>query len=273
MISHCEFKFLNRIQYPVLIYFFFLFSCMFLTACDKESIDEIKPEPPVEEVSSPYGIIAHRGYWDSANPQNSLAALKRALKLNIYGTEMDIHQTKDGLIVVNHDATYYDLPISKSTYEELSRQTLNNGEPLPLLETFLQAKKTIQGTVKLIIELKSCNVNDLVKLVDSYGLQDDVEYISFSTSLCDQLVKLGYGYKTYYLRGNMTPADIKEKGYGGIDYNCSVFDTNPHWIKESQDLGLKRIVWTVNDIQLIKRYIQQGLLVTTDNVIETINRN
>ena len=221
-----------------------------------------------QDILSKYYVIAHRGYWDSKNPQNSLASLERALQLDIYGTEMDIRQTKDGYIVVNHDAEYNGLSVANSTYEVLSRQTLSNGEVLPLFEDFLKVKKNIGGSVKLIVELKECNVVDIVTLIDTYGLQSEVEYISFSEKLCDQLVCLGYGYKTYYLGGNISPADIKNRGYGGIDYNSSIYSSNSDWIKGAQNLGLGTIVWTVDRTDVIKYYVQQGVLVTTNRPVE-----
>lgn len=244
-------------------FYIFLLLVLFISCAKEDSPDKTK-----DNLFSTRFVIAHRGCWDTSSPQNSLAAFKRALMLDIYGTEMDIRQTKDGLLVVNHDANYFGLSISSSTYEELNIQKLANGEDLPLFEHFLKAKKDIGGSVKLIIELKHCNVLDLVSLIDSYGLQQDVEYISFSTDFCDQLVRIGYGFKTFYLEGDLSPLVIKERGYGGIDYHSNYYNQNPSWIKESTDLGLRSIVWTVNDNNLICRFIQQGVQVTTDRPIE-----
>ena len=218
-------------------------------------------------LSSNY-VIAHRGYWDSYIPQNSLSAFKRALQLDIYGSEMDVHQTIDGVMVVNHDYDFHGLSIAQSTYEELNKHTLSNGESLPLFESFLQTKKEVGGSVRLIVELKSCSVTDFVTLIDKYGLQNDVEYISFSSNLCNQLVSLGYGLKTYYLGGDIPPSIIKELGYGGIDYNSCVYDANMDWIKDARAYGLKTIVWTINSTEDAMRFIREGVLVTTDKPSE-----
>ena len=87
-------------------------------------------------------IIAHRGDWNSDDsPQNSRASLKRALDLNIYGTEFDVRQIKDGVLVVNHDGIFNGLSITQSTYQELSQYTLSNGETIPRFEEFLEIKK------------------------------------------------------------------------------------------------------------------------------------
>ena len=146
-------------------------------------------------------IIAHRGFHGRGVPENSKESLIKALDLGVYGTEFDVWQTIDSVMVINHTATYHGVVISKSSYKELSQFQLSNGEPLPLLEDFLMIKKEKGTHVKLIIEIKDCNIPDLVSLVDKYDLQNDVEYISMGTRYCNHLVELGYGYKTYFVGG------------------------------------------------------------------------
>lgn len=210
-------------------------------------------------------IIAHRGFHSRGVPENSKESLIKALDLGVYGTEFDVWQTKDNIMVINHNETYHGMVISNSIYEELSQYSLNNGEPLPLLEDFLMIKKEKGTNVKLIIEIKDCNVSELVSLVDKYDLQNEVEYISFGLRFCNQLVDLGYGDKTYYLGGRIEPANIKKLNYGGIDYNYTYYDSNENWVAEAKALNLKTIVWTVNDMEKLKDYVQKEVIVTTDN--------
>ena len=66
-------------------------------------------------------VIAHRGAFLKNNyPQNSIAALKEAIRLKCYGSEFDVHMTKDSVLVVNHDNDLKGLPIASSTYQQLS---------------------------------------------------------------------------------------------------------------------------------------------------------
>ena len=210
-------------------------------------------------------IIAHRGFHGRGVPENSKESLIKALDLGVYGTEFDVWQTKDDIMVINHNNTYHGMVISQSSYEELSQYSLSNGEPLPLLEDFLMIKKEKGTNVKLINEIKDCNVSELVSLVDKYDLQNEVEYISFGLRFCNQLVDLGYGDKTYYLGGRIEPANIKKLNYGGIDYNYTYYDSNENWVAEAKALNLKTIVWTVNDMEKLKDYVQKEVIVTTDN--------
>ena len=47
-------------------------------------------------------VFAHRGF-SYKYPENTLLAFKEALKLDIYGIELDVHKSKDGKLVIIHD--------------------------------------------------------------------------------------------------------------------------------------------------------------------------
>ena len=217
-----------------------------------------------QEVTLLRKVIAHRGYWGGSVPENSIASLQRALALNIYGTEFDVHETKDGIIVVNHDATFLGENISSSTYDELCKLSMPNGEKIPSLSDFLAIRRNAETSVKLIIELKNCSVEKVVNMVDEYQLQDQVEYISFSLAYCQQLAALQYGYKTFYLNGDLAPLELKKQGILGFDYQFTVLQTHPEWIKEAIDNGMRAMVWTVDDRNMINEFLQQNVYVTTN---------
>ncbi|MBR5686529.1 MAG: hypothetical protein IKX36_01050 [Prevotella sp.] len=232
--------------------------------CSTEE-DDVEPIIIDIELHGQQPIIAHRGYHHDKNtPQNSLAAFKEALLLNIYASECDVRQTSDGVFVISHDDNFDGLSISRTPYMELGDHTLSNGEPLPQLEHFLQELKMANSRVKLALDIKDCNINELVALVQEYGVLEKVLFIGSHRSVCNQLRKKGLGGITFYLTGNMSPTKVKQSRYGGIDYKDSIYDEHPLWIKEAKTLGLKTIVWTVNDKDAIYSYIRRGVIVTTD---------
>ena len=107
------------------------------------------------------------------------------------------------------------------------------------------------------------------KLVKKYGMEKQVEYISFSMNICEQLVSLAPDAEVAYLNGDCAPKDIKAKGLTGIDYSYKVFYKHPEWVKEAQSLGLKVNVWTVNKTADLQKMIAMGVdLLTTDQVLE-----
>ncbi len=239
------------------------------TVIDDDTLSVLDEEEIVAEDSTvfvPRPIIAHRGYHSGkAYPANSVAAFKRALLLNdIYGTEFDVRETADGLLVICHDATHAGLSVEENTYATLSEHLLTNGEPLPLLADMLDVYLQTETHVKLIIELKLCNVEKVVKMVNDRQLGKQAEYISFNRSYCEKLASMGLGKVTSYLGGNMSPADVARAQIGGIDYKFSVLEIYTNWIYEAKALGLKTIVWTVNDKNMVKDFIDKGVIVTTD---------
>ena len=124
------------------------FSCFVLTilvlSCSQ------KQESQVEKNM----VIAHRGAWKTQGlPENSIASLKEAIKLGCYGSEFDVHLTKDDVMVVNHDKDFMGIDIETATYEELLTKELSNGEKIPTLKAYLE-EGLKQNKTKLILEIK-----------------------------------------------------------------------------------------------------------------------
>lgn len=221
-------------------------------------------------------IVAHRGYWDCAgSAQNSITSLKLADKIGCYGSEFDVHLTKDGVIVVHHDPKVGKIDIQTSTYKALKKERLRNGEKIPTLEQYLDAGKDL--SCKLVLEIKrqmvqsheDSLVRQCVDMVKSKGLTDRIVWISFSGKACELLHQLLPDAHIQYLLGDWDPKTIKAKGLSGIDYEQKVMALHPEWIKECHDLGLVVNVWTVNDLNTINQFIKAGVdFITTNAPVE-----
>ena len=144
-------------------------------------------------------------------------------------------------------------------------------ELLPLLGDFLNLLNKNEGRVRLVLDLKSCDVAKLLNMIYAYGVLDRVDFLTGNSKIFSRLVKYGLGYKTFFLGGGMTPQSAMKKGLGGIDYSDQVLSTHPEWITEAQALGLKVWVWTVNDAETIRKYLEQGVFVTTDRPEMALN--
>lgn len=222
-------------------------------------------------------IIAHRGYWKiDGSAQNSIAALVKADEINVYGSEVDIWLSSDGVPVVNHDADVtlngQKLIVQDTPIATLRKVKLSNGETLPTFEEYLDAFKKCNN-IKLIIEFKTHKTKDredelarkVVDMVKEKGLDDKVEYISFGINFVQQVKRLHPEAPIYYVNGDLTPQIIKKMGLTGLDYNFKVINKNTSWVSEAHDLGLKVNVWTVNKEDDIQRAISQKVdFITTD---------
>ena len=222
-------------------------------------------------------VIAHRGFWKTeGSAQNSITALEKAADAKLYGSEFDVLMTADGKIVVNHDNTIEGMAIPETPYKKLKNLKIKNGEKLPTLKNYLKKGKKLN--IQLILEAKPLPTKEMedqaiatiVKMVKKMGLEKQVEYISFSLNMCEQLAKLTPESEIAYLEGNIAPVELKKKGINGIDYHVNVIlNKHPEWVKEAHDLGMKVNVWTVNNESDMKKLIDMKVdYITTDQPLE-----
>ncbi len=219
-------------------------------------------------------IIAHRGAWKNTKvPQNSIASLDAAIVQGVWGSEFDVHLTKDDILVVCHDHNFYGLEIEQSTYQELLAKKHPNGESIPTAEEYIK-EGLKQKNTKLIYELKTSQIGKArtlqaveasLALVKELKAESLVEYIAFDWDACLKFRELDKKVKIHYLNGDKTPAEVKAAKLTGVDYHYSVFQKNPTWIKEFKALKLKTNAWTVNKEEDMKFVIDQKVdFITTD---------
>lgn len=80
-----------------------------------------------------------------------------------------------------------------------------------------------------------------------------------------ELHRLSPKTPVYYLNGDLSPKQLKELGFAGLDYNYKVMQKHPEWFAEAKDLKLKINVWTVNDPQVMEEMIEKRVdFLTTD---------
>ncbi|WP_159477189.1 glycerophosphodiester phosphodiesterase family protein [Chryseobacterium sp. 18068] len=220
-------------------------------------------------------IIAHRGYFQTQPPttENSITALQNAQKLKIYGSEFDVRMSKDGVLVINHDEHHGKMEISETDFKELAKLKLSNGEKYPTLKDYLKSGKKDKA-LKLIVEIKPAKTEGLenemvektIKMIKEMKLESQCEYISFSLNICKQIKKIAPDFKVQYLKGELSPQQIKEEGLDGLDYHYSVFQKNPTWISEANALGLITNSWTVNEVEIYNELKKQGVKFVTTNI-------
>lgn len=225
-------------------------------------------------------VIAHRGFWKTeGSAQNSIMALEKAAEAQLYGSEFDVLMTADGKVVVNHDSSIEGMVIAETPYKKLKNIRIKNGEKLPTLKNYLKKGKKLD--IQLILEAKPLPTKEMedeaiakmVKMVKKMGLEKQVEYISFSLNMCEQLAKLTPESEIAYLEGNIAPSELKKKGINGIDYHLNVIlNKHPEWVEEAHRLGMKVNVWTVNNESDMRKLIDMKVdYITTDQPLELKN--
>jgi glycerophosphoryl diester phosphodiesterase len=108
-------------------------------------------------------LIGHRGA-PRERPENTLPSFLRALELQADGIELDVHCTKDRVVVVHHDAVPRATPpsgrlagrrIDELTFDELQGFSVRG---LALVSTLEESLAVIRGRADVFVELKGAAV-------------------------------------------------------------------------------------------------------------------
>lgn len=223
-------------------------------------------------------VIAHRGAWKTKGlPENSIAALKEAVRIGCHGAEFDVHMTADSVLVVNHDADFLGLPIEKMTYSELRSKQLANGEYIPTVERYLKSGMK-QKTTRLILEIKPSKAGaehdkvlatKVVEQVKKLKAEPWVDYISFSYEILKKVKALQPEANVSYLAGNATLEQLKQDGFYGADYHYLVYKKGD-WFAKAKELGLTINAWTVNETAEMKWLLENKVDFITTNEPELL---
>ena len=158
-------------------------------------------------------VAAHRGFR-SEYPENTLIAFKAALELGVDQLETDVRVTKDGELILIHDATLDRTTngtgrVIDHTFEEIRALDAGShkdekfkGEQVPTLLEFMELVKD-HPTITLDIEMKeypddnpgAYEVCDrILKIIDDYNFTDRVVINTFNGKLHEYIFKK-YGKK------------------------------------------------------------------------------
>jgi glycerophosphoryl diester phosphodiesterase len=224
-------------------------------------------------------VVAHRGAWKNTSvAENSIEALKHAIRLGCEGSEFDVHMSADSLPLVNHDPAIQGISIAKTNSRELLPLKLSHGETMPTLENYIKAGMA-QNKTKLILEIKPSELGKessialtrkIVPIVEKLGAQAWVDYISFDFDVCKEVMSLAPYARVAYLNGDKAPNELAAANLFGLDYHFNVLKKNPEWIKEAKDKNLTINVWTVNDKELMQDLLDKQVDFITTNEPELL---
>lgn len=233
--------------------------------------------------------IAHRGESADA-PENTMAAFRLAWERKVPTIELDIHQAKDGSLIVIHDAdtervTGKKLVVKESTLEELRELDAGRwkgaewaGEKLPVLAEVLE---TIPEGSRCFVEIKVGPeiVPELVKVIQESGKKpEQLAFISFNAKSLALIKEKLPEIPTYYLSSFRQDketkvwsptveeliAKAKEIKADGLDLSYRG-PIDREFVQKAKDAGLEFYVWTVNELDDARRFIEAGVDgITTD---------
>jgi len=232
-------------------------------------------------------IIGHKGA-SKTEPDNTLRAFQKAIELKADYIEFDIHESKDGEIVVMHDnntlqTTGHDGFIKEMTLEELKKLDCGMGERIPTLKEVI---KLCKGKIGLQIEVKVQNIGK--KVVDLLKQADLIDSTIISSFIHNEVLRI----KKYDSKTKIAPlisdrvedpGDLKkvakriikkDKFYAFHPYFTGV---NKEIVDYCHKSNLKVNVWTVNEQRDMENLIRLGVdgIITDDILLlkKLLNRN
>ncbi len=134
-------------------------------------------------------IIAHRGA-SAYVPENTLRAFQRAIEQGAQMIELDLHTTRDGQVVVIHDATLDHTTnltgrVDQLTLAEIKRADAGQGERVPTLAEVLDLTT---GKLRLYLEIKNPRAAaPTLQIIRARRCQSEMLLASFDIGLMRQL--------------------------------------------------------------------------------------
>lgn len=172
--------------------------------------------------------IAHRGLHDETRTENGLNAFQNAVDHRV-AIELDVHLTKDGVLVVCHDSELKRVTGKEGVIEHLTLDEIKtnyrllDGEKIP---TFQEVLSLVHEQVPMVIEMKvyEKNYTPLAKRlkIELQGIKDKKNYliISFDPRALWKMKKQGFIRQllvttthewTYGLRHTVESLDLEDK--------------------------------------------------------------
>ena len=212
-------------------------------------------------------MFAHRG-GSALAPENTIAAFDIGLALGVDGLELDVHLSRDGVVVVHHDplldrTTTLRGPIVQRTAEELRRAAV------PTLAEVLARYRD----PRIIIEMK-VNTADLaaatVDVVRKAGAVERVCLGSFGLRVLRAARAIEPAIATSGAREEVRwalyrswvrwPASrVAYSGYQIPEFSGNTRVVSPRFVEYAHDAGLGVQAWTVDAEEQARRLLACGV--------------
>lgn len=232
----------------------------------------------VTGIGSRTRVTAHRGFSGAA-PENTAYAFEKAIESNADYIELDVQMTKDNQLVVFHDDTIERTTdgkgkLSSKTYDELLQLSAGSwfGEKYADAKIMLLSEvlDLTDEDIMLNIEIKNRGnitgaVDETVRLVEEYGIEDSCYISSFSYSALKRVKKHNPKIKTALIANVDTATSYSRLKYINAVSMNYIF-VNRTVVNSAHQNGKRIFVWTVDRTDSMKDMIALGV----DNIITDV---
>ena len=203
-------------------------------------------------------VIAHRG-WSGQYVENTMPAIRAALRLAVDFVEIDVHETRDGEVVVFHD---YRLDricgvrkrVRDATLAEMKRRN-------PGIPSLAEVLRACRGRARVLIEIKSATPHKVAAVIKRCRMERGVIVFSLSIPVMKAFAEVAprvprFGLIARNLKSSI--ANLKSVEVGGVGLGRRLV-TSPTIVRDLHHQRLRVFVWTVNRRAEMRRLIAWGV--------------
>jgi glycerophosphoryl diester phosphodiesterase len=229
-------------------------------------------------------LYAHRGA-SAERPENTLTAFQRALEIGVDALELDVHLTRDKVLIVSHDETaqrmtgaplaWRDLDLADTQHldagwgflaKDGTRPFAGQGITVPTFETVLREFPSVHINVDLKGE---DSVHAVLDLLRATRAEDRVTLASFNTATLVAVRRAGFPGETALAQAEVgTLFTLPGVLWRQLPFTGSAaqvplhvgpirFDRAP-FIAKCHSLGLRVDFWTIDDVTEATRLLELG---------------
>ena len=212
-------------------------------------------------------VFAHRG-GSKIGPENTLAAFDRGLSAGADGLELDVHLSRDGIVVVHHDVTLDRTTRAKGLLKARTAADLATLDVPRLSDVLARYPKT-----GIIIELKEPRpelAGAVINDVRQAGAIDRVCLGSFSLTalraaraIAPDVATSGARFEVrmalYRSWIHLSPGRVPYRALQVPETSGSTRVVSPRFVKLAHQAGIAVQVWTVDEPGDIRRLLEWGV--------------
>lgn len=206
-------------------------------------------------------VAGHRGAADVA-PENTIPSFLRALEIGVNELELDLRATRDGHVVVIHDAAVDRTTngtglVSDLTLEQIRELDAGNGAPVP---TFAEVLEATTGSLQ--VELKDPKAIDPMMAVLRDHPQDVARLAptSFDTENVARLATL-LPDVCVGLISKESSAEVLDRAaeLGARRVLVGIATVDEKFVQTAHDRGFRVDVWPIDSPDQVRRAVELGV--------------
>lgn len=187
-------------------------------------------------------------------PENTLRSFVAAERAGLDLIELDLRLSKDGALVIMHDAevdrtTDGTGPIAEKTVAELRALDAGLGERVPVFEEVLDAVRTpLQAEIKDVAAARA-----LAEVMHRRDLVGRVEVSSFQAEAITEIARLVPGVRTALIAGRYGTDVVDDAVAAGAGTVClNIRRLTLEVVEHARKADLRIIAWVVNTLDHLR---------------------